>query len=74
MTTETQKMTFLERIAEGTTLIADGATGTYLQARGLEPGGDPEAMNVTDPDIVRGMATDYLIAGIVTPGHFVPAM
>jgi 5-methyltetrahydrofolate--homocysteine methyltransferase len=63
MTTDTQKMTFLERLAEGTTLIADGATGTYLQARGLEPGGDPEAMNVTDPDIVQGMAADYLAAG-----------
>jgi 5-methyltetrahydrofolate--homocysteine methyltransferase len=63
MTTETKKMTFLERLAEGTTLIADGATGTYLQARGLEPGGDPEAMNVTEPETVRGMAADYLAAG-----------
>jgi 5-methyltetrahydrofolate--homocysteine methyltransferase len=63
MTTKTQKMTFLKRLAEGTTLIADGATGTYLQANGLEPGGDPEAMNVTDPEVVRGMATDYFEAG-----------
>jgi len=63
MTTKTQKMTFLERLTEGTTIIADGATGTYLQANGLEPGGDPEAMNVTDPDVVRGMAAEYFEAG-----------
>ena len=63
MTTKTQKKTFLERLTEGTTIIADGATGTYLQAKGLEPGGDPEAMNVTDPEVVRGMAAEYFEAG-----------
>ncbi len=63
MTTKTQKMTFLERLIEGTTIIADGATGTYLQAKGLEPGGDPEAMIVTDPEVVRGMAAEYFEAG-----------
>ena len=33
----------LERIHQGEILVSDGATGTYLQANGLEPGGCPEA-------------------------------
>ena len=61
--TETKRLAFLERLADGGALIADGATGTYLQAHGLEPGGDPEAMNLTDPDIVRGMAAAFLDTG-----------
>lgn len=61
--TQTEKLTFLERLAQSGTLIADGATGTYLQARGLEPGGDPEAMNVTHPEIVRAMAAEYFESG-----------
>ncbi len=54
---------FLDRLGAGATLIADGATGTYLQAKGLEPGGDPEAMNLTHPEIVTTMAAEYLRAG-----------
>ena len=36
-------MTFLERLDSGNVLVSDGATGTYLQSHGLEPGGCPEA-------------------------------
>ena len=54
---------FLDRICAGKVLVADGATGTYLQARGLEPGGDPEAMNLTHPEIVAKMAEEYFQAG-----------
>ena len=53
----------LERIAAGEILISDGATGTYLQANGLEPGGCPELMNDTHPDVVRQMAANYFAAG-----------
>ena len=53
---------FLDRLGGGT-IVADGATGTYLQAKGLEPGGDPEAMNLTHPEIVSEMAAEYLRAG-----------
>lgn len=53
----------LERIQAGDVLISDGATGTYLQQNGLEPGGCPEAMNDTHPEVVRQMATDYFAAG-----------
>ena len=55
--------TILERLARGDTLISDGATGTYLQQRGLEPGGCPEEFNAICPDIVRGMAREYFAAG-----------
>ena len=52
-----------ERLASGELLISDGATGTYLQALGLEPGGCPEEFNAVHPDVVRGMARDYFSAG-----------
>ena len=63
MGTDMAGQTLLDRLARGETLISDGATGTYLQQRGLEPGGCPEAFNVTHPDVVRGMARDYFSAG-----------
>ena len=53
----------LDRLAAGETLIFDGATGTYLQQHGLEPGGSPELMNATSPDVVRGMAKTYFDSG-----------
>ncbi|MAE66113.1 MAG: methionine synthase [Phycisphaeraceae bacterium] len=52
-----------ERIASGDLLISDGATGTWLQANGLEAGGCPEAMNESHPDTIRRMAADYFGAG-----------
>ena len=55
--------TLLERIAAGDTLVSDGATGTYLQAHGLEPGGCPELMNDTHPEVIQQMARDYYDAG-----------
>ena len=63
MTEHAGTPTFLERIAGGEILISDGATGTYLQVNGLEPGGCPEAFNATHPEVVRGMARSYFDAG-----------
>lgn len=57
------KLSILDRLQRGDVLISDGGTGTYLQQHGLEPGGCPEEMNVTLPDVVRGMASDYFDAG-----------
>ena len=37
----------LQRIHSGETLISDGATGTFLQQNGLEPGGDPDGDGMT---------------------------
>ncbi len=55
--------TILDRLSAGEILLADGATGTYLQNRGLEPGGAPELLNVTRPELIRQMAKDYFDAG-----------
>ena len=44
-------------------MVSDGATGTYLQSHGLEPGGCPEEFNRTHPEIVQGMARAYFSAG-----------
>ena len=61
--TDTAPLTIPERLAQGGFLISDGATGTYLQQHGLEPGGCPEAFNATHPDVVKGMAKAYFDAG-----------
>ncbi len=53
----------LERIAEGETLIADGAMGTMLLERGLSPGECPEALNLTRPEVLEEIAGLYLAAG-----------
>ncbi len=53
----------LERIRSGDLLISDGATGTFLQQHGLEPGGCPEEFNASHPDVVRAMARQYFEAG-----------
>ena len=53
----------LDRLAKGEILVLDGATGTYLQEHGLSPGGCPELMNDTNPDVIRQMAADYFAAG-----------
>jgi len=55
--------TIVDRLRDGETLVSDGATGTYLQQHGLESGGCPEELNVSHPEVVRGMARDYLEAG-----------
>ena len=54
---------FLDRVATGVLMISDGATGTYLQENGLEPGGCPEEFNADHPEVVRGMARAYFEAG-----------
>lgn len=53
----------LERLANGETLISDGAMGTFLQAKGLKPGESPESWCVTHPDEVKSVAEAYVAAG-----------
>ena len=53
----------LERITAGEILISDGAWGTFLQAKGLQPGECPESWNITHPDDVRAIAAAYVAAG-----------
>lgn len=44
-------------------LFFDGATGTQLQARGLQAGELPERWNFTHPKIIEAVHKDYLVAG-----------
>ena len=53
----------MERLARGGVMVSDGATGTFLQQHGLEPGGCPEEFNASRPDVVREMARLYFDAG-----------
>ena len=60
---KTHHPSILERLADGEVLISDGATGTYLQNCGLEPGGCPEEFNASHPQVIQGMAQAYFEAG-----------
>ena len=44
-------------------VILDGAMGTVLQQRGLPPGGKPELLNFTNPDLLRSIYREYIEAG-----------
>ena len=55
--------TFLDLLETGKTLVADGAMGTALFARGLESGGSPELLNVDRPELIGAVHSDYITAG-----------
>jgi 5-methyltetrahydrofolate--homocysteine methyltransferase len=55
--------TLLERLAAGEVLISDGAMGTFLYAKGLTAGENPESWCVSHPAEVRSIAEAYLEAG-----------
>ena len=63
MSNEGDPAALLERLRRGDLLISDGATGTFLQQHGLEPGGCPEEFNSSHPEVVREMARQYFEAG-----------
>ena len=63
MINESGPAALLERLNSGRLLISDGATGTFLQQHGLEPGGCPEEFNASRPEVVREMARRYFAAG-----------
>ena len=44
-------------------LFFDGGMGTMLQARGLKLRELPEALNLTCPDLIRGIPEEYIEAG-----------
>ena len=47
----------------GEPLLLDGAMGTVLQQRGMEPGGQPELLNLSAPDLISEIHREYLDAG-----------
>ena len=55
--------TFLEALAGSKPLLADGATGTMLQAVGLPVGEAPERWTLENPVAIRDLAAQYIAAG-----------
>ncbi len=53
----------LERLASGRALVADGATGTMLQAQGLPIGMPPEAWVMERPEEIVKLHRAYIEAG-----------
>ncbi len=53
----------VETVRSGRILVSDGAWGTFLQKKGLEPGQCPELWCVERPDDVRAIAQSYVEAG-----------
>ena len=56
-------MSGLRKWLEAGLLITDGAWGTELQARGLEPGTPPDIWNLSHPERVEEVARAYVEAG-----------
>lgn len=55
--------TIAEKISNGRVLISDGAWGTFLQEKGLQPGECPELWNVEHAFDVFEIAKSYIDAG-----------
>lgn len=55
--------TITEKIRQGKLLVADGAWGTLLQAKGLQAGECPELWNIEHGDDVLDIARGYVNAG-----------
>lgn len=62
----------LEKLRGGEILVGDGAWGTMLMARGLEPGQCPELVNLERPEILGEIASLYVDAGaeLITTNTF----
>ena len=56
-------MDLARRLSEGPIILADGATGTMLQAAGLLPGAAAESWNIDKPDQIRALHAGYIHAG-----------
>jgi methionine synthase I (cobalamin-dependent) len=53
---------FLKAVS-GSTILADGAMGTYLKAKGVAASGCCESLNLTNPAIIREVHKEYIDAG-----------
>lgn len=53
----------IDVVSKGKILISDGAWGTFLQSKGLQPGECPELWNVTHEEDVFAIAKSYIDAG-----------
>lgn len=53
----------VDAVKEGQILVSDGAWGTFLQEKGLQPGDCPELWCLERPDDVFEIAKSYITAG-----------
>ncbi len=56
-------MNWKELLKQKAALVSDGAWGTELAKRGLQPGTVPESWNADRPDAVQAVAAGYVEAG-----------
>jgi len=56
-------MSILDKINQNKILLCDGAWGTFLQAKGMQPGECPELWNISHRSEVKDIAESYLLAG-----------
>ena len=54
---------FFERIKQEKVLVSDGAIGSLLFEKGLNPGDSPERFNLEHPEVLAEIAQAYLQAG-----------
>jgi 5-methyltetrahydrofolate--homocysteine methyltransferase len=55
--------TIMDRIRCGEILVSDGAWGTFLHLKGLQPGECPELWNISHREDVLDIASSYINAG-----------
>ena len=53
----------IDQLKYGKILVSDGAWGTFLQTKGLQPGECPESWNISHPEEVLDIAMKYIKAG-----------
>jgi methionine synthase I (cobalamin-dependent) len=53
----------IDKLVRQAPVITDGAWGTQLQARGLQPGDVPDLWNLSNPEAVEAVAAAYVAAG-----------
>ena len=53
----------IDQIKQGKTMVSDGAWGTFLIEKGMQPGECPEEWNLTHADDVFDIAKSYIDAG-----------
>jgi 5-methyltetrahydrofolate--homocysteine methyltransferase len=53
----------IQELVSSSPVLTDGAWGTQMQARGLEPGACPDAWNLLHPDRIEEVGCGYVKAG-----------
>lgn len=56
-------LSLLDKIKTNEVIISDGAWGTFLMAKGLQPGECPELWNIEHPEKVEEIAQSYIEVG-----------